>query len=188
MQLMETRLVRDARQVEENKRTIVTFLRTPMPAFSLDDAGATCSAGYNLGIAVPWNPRDKQPMGYEELVSWGHLDPVPATQYDVEPDACPSPASSPRWEQDVVSFEERERRRYEKRFPRYLREGVPRAISRLPRFDQEIVNLCGAKWMSFRAAAQVLRSTHPTVSAHYFAALDAIEQAVFDDDGVGRIG
>jgi hypothetical protein len=45
----------------------VAFLRWPKPSFGLDDAAATASRGYALGVEVPHNPRDRQPPGYDEL-------------------------------------------------------------------------------------------------------------------------
>lgn len=192
MQLMDPPRV--AEPMPEAKRrelttTVVAFLRSPRPrlTFTPDDAAATCSRGYSLGIEAAWqDSRDPQPPSYDLLVRRGVLGQPKATQYEPEPGDGPSPRESQRFEDDVARVADSALARWEKRWPRYLRLGVPSAVELLSPLDQEIVDLCGAKWMSFRGAADLLGLTHPTVSAHYAAALDAIVAEVWDEEGAPR--
>jgi len=188
-------LPRDARQQQENIRLIVAFLRDPPPSFTPEDAEATCSRGYVAGIAIPFNPRDKQPMGYEELLRWGILT-RPSLAGPPEPDDAPSPRESPRFEAEVARHTDTARKRWERKYPRYLRLGVARALALLEQRDRangtqdrEIVRLVAEKWMTFRAAGALLKPkmAHSTIFDRYQAVMQEVEGLIWDDAGAGRM-
>ena len=177
-------------RIDEPKRRalVVAFLRNPppRPTFSPDDAAATASAGYDLGIEFPWEPRDGQPPGYETLVKRGVIRQGSVSQFDVPKDAAPSPRESPRWEGDVVHGCDSAMARWERRFPKYLRSGVARALAKLSPLDREIVRLCATLYQTFRAAGAMVGRDHHTAIRHYYDALDQIISEIWTEDGEVR--
>lgn len=172
--------------LREQRALIVQFLRDKPVVFDLDDAAATCSPGYAFGIEVGWNPKDRQPPGYDELVKWGKIRP-PGDPYDVEPDAGPSPRESPRWEADIARVDGGQGR-WAERWPLYVRLGVPAALGRLNPKDRELVRLIAEQYATFRDAADSVGLPTMTASDRYHRALDAVCRALWDDDGAPRWG
>lgn len=121
-----------------------------------DDALATCSPG--------WRPRDWKPST--------------GSQFNVDADYRPHPPETPRWQSEID--------RAVDRWPRYVVLGVPRAVNALPVLDRLIVRGKTAMGLSFRKVGEMVGVTHPTVRAHYDAALIAVAVAVWDDAGAGR--
>lgn len=165
---------------------VLAFLRDPAPhaVFSLDAAAATASRGYSLGIDLHWEVKDGQPPGYETLVKRGVI-PAPKSQYEVHPDARPSPRESQVWEDHVSAACDSVQEAWERRWPLYLRVGVPRTVGLLSEFDRRVMQLYLSTG-SFRCAGTILQKDGRTIRDHWWAALDFVVSEIWDESGSPR--
>lgn len=145
---------RDQRQLAEQISVVIDFLSDGRDT---DDALATCSPG--------WRPRNWRPSE----------GPCTAKDCKAEHDHSPHPRESPKWQSEID--------RAVDRWPRYVVLGVPRAVNALPVMDRLIVRGKTAMGLSFRKVGEMVGLTHPTVRAHYDAALIAVAEAVWSDSG-----
>lgn len=157
-------VVRDQRKLNEHIRMIVDFLSDGQ---SDEDAAAMCSRGWR---SPNWDP-DVTTCAAEDCARTH--------------DHSPHPREHQRWQSAVDGSVDR--------WPRYLVLGVPRAVNTMPLVDRLILR--GVLVLGIGRTARATRLTNwvkvaefagcsdKTAKAHYEAGLEAIERAVWNDEG-----